>query len=76
VFLLLGRRPAVQLAAALAILVADWLLFALYPLPESDFPLAKYGAGETAIIMPGFFAHWNKNANVAAAQPRRCWSSG
>ena len=43
VFLLLGRRPAVQLAAAVAILVADWLLFALYPRAGSDFPFAKYG---------------------------------
>ena len=38
VFLLLGRRPAVQLAAAVAILVAYWLLFATYPLPGTDFP--------------------------------------
>ena len=39
VFLLLGRRPAVQFAAAIAILVAYWLLFALYPLPGPDFPI-------------------------------------
>ena len=43
VFLLLGLRPAFQLAAAVAILVADWLLFALYPLPGPDFPFGKYG---------------------------------
>ena len=70
VFLLLGRSPAVQLAAAVAILVADWLLFATYPLPDSDFPFANYGAGEPGIAMSGFFAHWNKNANVAAAFDR------
>jgi heparan-alpha-glucosaminide N-acetyltransferase len=70
VFLLLGRRPSIQLAAALAILVADWMLFAWYPLPDSDVPLARYGAGETAIRMSGFFAHWNKNTNVAAAFDR------
>jgi len=70
VFLLLGRRPAVQLAAAVAILVAYWLLFALYPLPGEEFPFAEYSAGDTGILMPGFFAHWNKNTNVAAAFDR------
>ncbi len=70
VFLLLGRRPAVLLAAAVAILATYWLLFAAYPLPDSDFPFAKYGAGEPGITMTGFFAHWNKNANVAAAFDR------
>src|SRR5262249_5290684 len=70
VFLLLGRRPAVQLAAALAFLAAAWLLFACYPLPDSEFPFARYGPGETAIMMPGFFAHWNKNTNAAAAFDR------
>src|SRR5262249_27903107 len=67
VFLLLGCRPMVQLAAAAAILVADWLLFALYPLPDAEFPFARYGADQPAILMTGFFGHWNKNANVAAA---------
>ena len=31
VFLVLGRPPAVQLAVAVLILFAYWLLFALYP---------------------------------------------
>jgi heparan-alpha-glucosaminide N-acetyltransferase len=70
VFLLLGCRPSLQLAAALAILVADWLLFALHPLPGTEFPFGKYGAGETSIMMSDFFAHWNKNTNVAAAFDR------
>ncbi|MGP0064888.1 MAG: DUF5009 domain-containing protein, partial [Isosphaeraceae bacterium] len=51
VFLLLGRRPAVQLTAALAILVADWLLFALYPQARSEFPYASYGVKDPSIIM-------------------------
>jgi heparan-alpha-glucosaminide N-acetyltransferase len=70
VFLLLGRKPVVQLAAAVAILVADWLLFALYAVPGPDFPMDRYGAGDLPIYMTGFFAHWNKNANVAAAFDR------
>jgi predicted acyltransferase len=67
VFLLLGRRPAVQLAAAVAILVADWFLFALYSLSGADSPLGNHGTGSETIVMSGFFAHWNKNANVASA---------
>jgi len=70
VFLLLGRRPVVQLAAAVAILVGYWLLFALYPLPGPDFPYEQYGAFDLQLRMPGFFAHWNKNANAAAAFDR------
>jgi heparan-alpha-glucosaminide N-acetyltransferase len=70
VFLLLGRHPGFQFAAAVAILVADWLLFALYPFPGADFPLGKYRAFEPWLMMPGFFAHWNKNVNVAAAFDR------
>jgi heparan-alpha-glucosaminide N-acetyltransferase len=70
VFLLLGRRPAVQLAAAVAVLVADWLLFALYPVADSEFPFTKYGVSDPSILMTGFFAHWNMNANVAAAFDR------
>jgi predicted acyltransferase len=70
VFLLLGKRPAVQLAAAAAILAGYWLLFALYPVPGTDFDAARYGANQPDLVMTGFFAHWNKNANAAAAFDR------
>ena len=70
VFLLLGRRPVVQFAAAVAILVADWLLFALYPLPGPGLHRGLNGANEPQLMMGGFFAHWNKNANAAAAFDR------
>ena len=70
VFLVLGRPPSVQLAVAVLILFADWLLFALYPLPGPEFPYGLYGANETQLLMNGFFAHWNKNTNVAAAFDR------
>jgi predicted acyltransferase len=52
------------------VLVADWLLFALYPLPGSEFAYSKFGVSDPSIIMTGFFAHWNMNANVAAAFDR------
>jgi heparan-alpha-glucosaminide N-acetyltransferase len=67
VFLLLGKRPAVQLGATAAILAGYWLLFALYPVPGTDFNVARYGANEPDLAMTGFFAHWNKNANAASA---------
>ncbi len=65
-FLVLGRPMSVQLAAAIAILVADWLLFALHPLPGPGFRPGFYGADEPSLLMRGVLAHWNKNANVAA----------
>ena len=65
-FLVLGRPMSMQLAAAIAILVADWLLFARYPLPGPGFAPGFYGADEPSLLMRGLFAHWNKNANVAA----------
>jgi predicted acyltransferase len=70
VFLLLGKPPAIQLAATALILVGYWLLFALYPLPGTEFDAAKYGALAPDLMMNGFFAHWNKNANFAAAFDR------
>jgi predicted acyltransferase len=70
VFLLLGRRPALQLAAAIGILLGAWLLFDFYPLSGEDFPAAKYGANDPQLVMTGSFAHWNKNANIAAAFDR------
>jgi heparan-alpha-glucosaminide N-acetyltransferase len=70
VFLLLGRRPALQLAAAIGILLGAWLLFDSYPLPGEDFPAAKYGANDPQLVITGSFAHWNKNANISAAFDR------
>jgi heparan-alpha-glucosaminide N-acetyltransferase len=70
VFLMLGRRPQVQLSAAVAILVAVWLLFVSYPLPSVGDPAPHYGTNDPQIVMTGSFAHWNKNANVAATFDR------
>ncbi len=70
VFLLLGRPMALQLAVALLVLFAYWLLFALTPLLAPQFQSGIYGANETQIIMNGFFSHWNKNTNIAASFDR------
>jgi len=64
VFLLLGRNWRVQLGAVAAILVGYWLAFTLYPVPPADFDYAKVGA-KGAEVLPGFWAHWTKNANLA-----------
>lgn len=64
VFLFLGRGLKTQLLSAAAILVGYWALFAAWPLPSDsvDWSALKVGADER---FRGFFAHWDKNANVA-----------
>jgi predicted acyltransferase len=69
VYLLLGRGWRVQLAVIGGILVGYWLLFALWPLPGPDFDYAAVGVSakdRADVLLPGFFAHWDKNANFAA----------
>jgi len=69
VVLLRGRGIAVQSAAALAILAGYWALFALWPLPPSGFDYATVGVPPDWFQqhgLTGFWAHWNKNTNVAA----------
>lgn len=54
-----------------AILVAYWLLFALYPLPGANFNWAEAGvAADWPHHAQGLAAHWNKNTNVAWAFDR------
>jgi predicted acyltransferase len=67
VFLLLDRAPRVQLAAAAAILTGYWLLFALYPLPSAGLERVAWGIPANWQPMTGFFAHWERNTNPAAA---------
>src|SRR5262249_47967928 len=66
VFLVLGLPMSVQFGAAILILAGYWLLFAQHPLPGPGFQPGLYGADEPPLLMRGIFAHWNKNANVAA----------
>jgi heparan-alpha-glucosaminide N-acetyltransferase len=67
VFLLLGRSPRTQFLAAIAILVADWLFFALYsptdPINGLDAFLLPTSWHD--LTSPG--AHWNMHENAAAA---------
>ncbi|NBW96952.1 MAG: DUF5009 domain-containing protein [Planctomycetia bacterium] len=66
---LAGRGRRLQLAVVVAIAVASWVAFACHPLPGPDVDLAALGISpELApqVVLPGFFAHWNMNTNIAA----------
>ena len=67
-FLIAHTRPRVQWATAGLILVGYWALFALYPTPPAGFDTTVVGVPrEWPHQLTGFWAHWNKNTNVAAA---------
>ena len=66
-FLLAFCRPRTQWLAAGVVLVGYWLAFALYPLPGPDVPYAALGGLPVEERPTGFAAHWDKNANAAAA---------
>jgi heparan-alpha-glucosaminide N-acetyltransferase len=70
VFLLLGRSPRVQLAAAAAILAGYWLWFAAYPLPSAGLDRKALNLPDGWQPFTGFFAHWERNTNPAAAFDR------
>jgi predicted acyltransferase len=68
---LLGFRPVRDRWIALAAILAGyWAIFALYPLPPTDFDYAKVGVSADWLGshgLTGFAAHWNKNSNLAWA---------
>lgn len=66
-FLLGVTSVRTQLVAAGAILFADWLAFALYPLPPAGFNYTSVGVPADWPHLSGFAAHWDKNTNLAAA---------
>lgn len=68
VVLMRNRGIGVQSAVVAAILVGYWALFLVYPSPRPgpEFDYAAHGLPESWPLLPGMFAHWNKNANFAA----------
>jgi predicted acyltransferase len=62
VFLLCDRGWKIQAAVVIAILLAYWMLFALWRLPPAGY---DYAAVNGQVSYDGFFAHWNKNAHPA-----------
>jgi len=68
-FLLAGRGWKVQAGALAGLAVATWSAFALHPLPPADFDYTKVAVKSDELadcVLPGLFAHWNKNANFAS----------
>jgi predicted acyltransferase len=65
-FLLAWAKPRWQLAAAIAILVAYWAAFALYPKPPADLDLTKLGLPSDWHRLQGFASHWEKHTNLGA----------
>ena len=55
---------------ALAILFAFWLAFLIFPLPGPGFSSTAVGVAPGDEFFLGYFAHWNKNTNLAAAFDR------
>jgi heparan-alpha-glucosaminide N-acetyltransferase len=70
VFLLLNRPVALQVLAAVAILAADWAMFARHPVPPRQFAWSDVGVYANWEHLRGFDAHWEKNANIAATFDR------
>jgi heparan-alpha-glucosaminide N-acetyltransferase len=66
-WMLAWTKPRTQFSVACAILVGYWALFALYPLPAAYFDWSKVGVPSDWQHLQGFAAHWEKNANAAAA---------
>jgi heparan-alpha-glucosaminide N-acetyltransferase len=69
-FLLWGRKPVTQLAAAALILVGYWCLFFFYPAPTADYDFKSVGVATDWPHLQGVAAHWDKNTNAAAAFDR------
>jgi predicted acyltransferase len=69
-FLLAFTQTRTQWLAALGILFAYWLAFALHPLPASNFDWKAVGVPDSWPHLAGFAAHWEKNANFAASFDR------
>ena len=66
-FLLAFTGPRTPWFAAFGLLAAYWLAFALYPIAPADFDWKAVGVPAEWPHLAGFAAHWDKNANAAAA---------
>jgi predicted acyltransferase len=70
VFLMAERSFRTQALTFVAILVACWLWFFSYPLPEPSFDFATVGVPAGWHHPEGIAAHWDLNTNPAAAFDR------
>jgi len=69
-FVLGFRSVRAQWIAFALLLIGDWLLFALYPVPGAGFDYAQVGVTPQWFAehgLHGFDAHWNMNSNAGWA---------
>ncbi len=66
-FLLVKLSSRSLVAVGLALLGSYWLAFFLYPLPPDSVTAAAPGVMPGDGAFSGYFAHWNKNTNLASA---------
>ncbi len=66
VFLMLGRSPRVQASVAVAILVADWIMFVIHDVPGHSL----FSNGFQLPTIHQLELHWMKNDNIAASFDR------
>jgi predicted acyltransferase len=66
-FVIAFTGPRTPWFAAFGLLSVCWLAFALYPLPPSGFDWKTVGVPADWPHLSGLVAHWEKNANFAAA---------
>jgi heparan-alpha-glucosaminide N-acetyltransferase len=69
-FIMIRYRVVTQGLVAFGILFAYWLAFLIYPLPGPGFDAAAVGVSPGDEVFTGYFAHWNKGTNLAAAFDR------
>lgn len=65
--ILAGFSPAKQFFFLILLLAWCILAFGLYPAPPADFDWAAHGVPANWPHLQGWFAHWDKNSNLAAA---------
>ena len=67
-FLLAFAPLRAQISVFVIVLTGYWLMFVLYPLPPAGFDYPAVGVpADWPHLYSGFFAHFNKNANVSWA---------
>jgi predicted acyltransferase len=69
-YLLVDRKPRVQLIVAAMILLTCWFTFYMYPLPSPNFDYSSLGIHDTGARFEGLYAHWNRYTNFATAFDR------
>lgn len=65
-YLTVGKGPLIQILMATSVLAGDWLAFALYPIQSGSIYPVGLNVPPEGPGLSGFFAHWSRDANLAA----------